>query len=71
MQSIYQQRVGRLIEIFMSAILLFLYCKERRKLQDLGESIPGQPRTARQAGKSFPGPWKQRVLNGRIRRNGL
>ena len=70
-QSIYHQRVGLLTKIFTGATPRFLFCTKHRKLLDWEEWVPGQPRTVRLAGISSPGPWRQRVLRGRVRRNVL
>ena len=43
---------------------------DNRKLLDWKGWIPRRPRTARQAGISFPGPWNERALGGRTRRIG-
>ena len=64
MQLIYPQRGSRLPK------LRYLYFTNSRKLLDWKEWIPRLPRTARQAGISSPGPWKERALTGWIQRIG-
>ena len=64
MQLIYPQRGSRLPK------LRYLYFTNSRKLLDWKEWTLRRPRTAQHAGTSFPGPWEERALRGRIRRIG-